>query len=302
MSLNEKFILAIFIAISCAMLLLITKRSSVSSDFYFRVKSWFWMLFILLISVFLSSVFMPLLIAFVVMTCMFEITSVSRLNKVESVGFLLSVMIIIITSLISNELMLWNVFLIAIFLITVLLVTFFHFNNKKKNKEQTLTLPVLIIFILHCIFTMSVMYLINNNDKNTAISYLLYLIFTTQFSDVFQYLGGKKFGKHKLSPLISPNKTIEGAISGVLTMTFSGMVVAFYLMGFTIKEGMLISFCVTTAGVIGDLFVSWFKRKMAIKDMGTLIPGHGGMMDRIDSLLLSTPIFLIMVECLINIE
>lgn len=297
MNINEKFILTIFITISCAMLLLIKKRSSVSSDFYFRVRSWFWMLFILLISVFLHSVLMPLLIAFVIMICTFEITSVSRLNKVESVGFLSSVIIIIITSLTLNELMMWNVFLIALLLFTLL-----YINNNKNTKEQTLTTPIFMIFTLHCIFIMSVMYLIHNNDKNTAISYLLYLVFTTQFSDVFQYLGGKKFGKRKLSPLISPNKTIEGAVSGVLIMTFTGMVVAFHLMDFTIKQGIFISFCVTTSGVLGDLFVSWFKRKMGIKDMGTLIPGHGGMMDRIDSLLLSTPLFLVMVECLINNE
>lgn len=124
----------------------------------------------------------------------------------------------------------------------------------------------------------------------TEVKILIWLVLLTAFgTDTFAYITGLAMGKHKLCPKISPKKTIEGAIGGVLG---SGLLsIAF---GYFFGEAHLLHFA--TIGLfgsvfaqLGDLTASVFKRKMGIKDYGTLIPGHGGIMDRFDSVLFTAP-------------
>lgn len=159
-------------------------------------------------------------------------------------------------------------------------------------------IPILSIIILLAAFLFSFRLLLNNKDSELAMSYVLYLIFTTQFNDAIQYFVGKKFGKHQLCPTISPNKTVEGAIGGGLIVSLLATVVALSITPFSLISAMVISFTLTVLGVSGDVSVSWVKRKFGVKDMGDLLPGHGGILDRIDSLLLATPIFFFIVELL----
>lgn len=110
--------------------------------------------------------------------------------------------------------------------------------------------------------------------------------------DSFALFGGKRFGKHKLAPLVSPNKTVEGAVCGAISSLFAGLAV-YYLMKLYAPVPLLP--CLLTAlisssiGQIGDLAESLIKRMIDIKDFSNLIPGHGGMFDRADSLLFSIP-------------
>jgi phosphatidate cytidylyltransferase len=119
---------------------------------------------------------------------------------------------------------------------------------------------------------------------------LLFVVFITQMNDVFQFTWGKLFGKFKITPKISPNKTWEGFIGGILTSTVVGYYLRF-LTPFSEKEALLVSFSVACAGFIGDVVVSAIKRDIGKKDTGDLIPGHGGILDRIDSLAMTAPVF-----------
>ncbi len=119
---------------------------------------------------------------------------------------------------------------------------------------------------------------------------LVWLIFLTAFgTDIMAYFTGYAFGKHKLAPKISPKKTIEGSIGGIL-----GSVIFCAVFGYFATPGLLMH-CIIIGilgGVIsqfGDLTASIFKRKMGIKDYGNLIPGHGGILDRFDSVLFTAP-------------
>ena len=119
---------------------------------------------------------------------------------------------------------------------------------------------------------------------------LVWLIFLTAFgTDIMAYFTGYFLGKHKLCPKISPKKTIEGSIGGVI-----GSVVLSALFGYFFFERILIH-CIIIGiigGIVsqfGDLTASVFKRKMGIKDYGNLIPGHGGILDRFDSVLFTAP-------------
>ncbi len=120
-------------------------------------------------------------------------------------------------------------------------------------------------------------------------------IVPTIISDTFALFGGRKFGKHKLSPHISPNKTVEGLICGLLAATLSGFLVHYVLIAFDrqlipLWAEIVTSFGAAVAGAFGDLAASAVKREAGIKDYSNLIPGHGGMLDRADSVLFSIPV------------
>lgn len=123
---------------------------------------------------------------------------------------------------------------------------------------------------------------------------LLWILLCTGLNDVFAYLCGRTFGRRKLMPRTSPNKTWAGALGAVALTTLLSTAIAYYVFRESTLDrwphllslGLLIS----VLGQIGDLIVSAIKRDLAIKDMGSLLPGHGGLLDRFDSLLLVAPI------------
>lgn len=119
---------------------------------------------------------------------------------------------------------------------------------------------------------------------------LLFVVFITEINDVFQFTWGKLTGKHKIIPKVSPNKTWEGFIGGVLTTTAIGYFLRF-LTPFNELEAVLVTLLIACVGFVGDVVVSAIKRDIGLKDTGTLIPGHGGMLDRIDSLSMTAPVF-----------
>jgi phosphatidate cytidylyltransferase len=119
---------------------------------------------------------------------------------------------------------------------------------------------------------------------------VLFLVFVVEISDVLQYIWGKTLGRHKIIPTVSPNKTWEGFIGGVATATLLSLAIRF-LTPFSIGETLLVSLLVTVSGFLGGAVMSAVKRDFGVKDFGSVIPGHGGMLDRVDSLCYSAPIF-----------
>lgn len=119
---------------------------------------------------------------------------------------------------------------------------------------------------------------------------LLFIVFITEMNDVFQFTWGKLLGRYKVMPTISPNKTWEGLIGGVITTTIVGYFLRF-LTPFSEMEAIIVCFSVSIAGFIGDVVISAVKRDIGKKDTGTTIPGHGGILDRIDSLAMTGPVF-----------
>lgn len=119
---------------------------------------------------------------------------------------------------------------------------------------------------------------------------LLFVVFLTEINDVMQFTWGKLLGKYKIIPKVSPNKTWEGFLGGMICTTTIGYFLAFLtpLDGYLI---VLVSIVIAFAGFIGDVVMSAVKRDIGVKDSGTLIPGHGGVLDRIDSLAYTAPAF-----------
>ena len=112
---------------------------------------------------------------------------------------------------------------------------------------------------------------------------ILYLFALTWTFDTFAYIFGVKFGKHKILPLISPKKSWEGFIGGLIFTT----ILAIFIFGENINKILVYSVLIPISATLGDFIESYYKRKAMAKDSGNLIPGHGGMLDRMDSLLIS---------------
>ncbi|CAG7843986.1 Phosphatidate cytidylyltransferase [Pseudoclavibacter triregionum] len=119
---------------------------------------------------------------------------------------------------------------------------------------------------------------------------LLFLVLVVQGSDVLQYVWGKTLGRHRIAPKVSPNKTWEGFIGGVLSATALGASL-WWLTPFTAWQSAAFALVSCLLGFAGGLVMSSIKRDRGIKDFGSLIPGHGGVMDRIDSLVFAGPVF-----------
>jgi phosphatidate cytidylyltransferase len=119
----------------------------------------------------------------------------------------------------------------------------------------------------------------------------LLLLCAVYFSDTFALYGGKLFGRHLMAPGISPKKTWEGAASGILGALAGGAVVhTWFFHALPLAHALVLSVLLALAGMAGDLGESLLKRGADVKDSGTFLPGHGGMLDRLDSLLLAAPI------------
>lgn len=120
---------------------------------------------------------------------------------------------------------------------------------------------------------------------------LLMLILITQLNDVAQYVWGRLFGLRRISPSVSPNKTVAGFVGGVVTTIVVSAAVGPYLTPMDVSMSLAAGGLVAVAGFLGDLSVSAVKRDLQIKDTGAAIPGHGGVLDRIDSLTFAAPVF-----------
>jgi len=129
------------------------------------------------------------------------------------------------------------------------------------------------------------------NARAGSVGLVLFLIFTTQFNDICRYIWGKMLGRHKIILKVSPNKTWEGFIGGLVTITLCAGWIAPLLTPLTRTQGLVAGIIIASSGFIGDVVVSSVKRDLQIKDSGQLIPGHGGILDRLDSLFYAAPLF-----------
>lgn len=125
----------------------------------------------------------------------------------------------------------------------------------------------------------------------------LLLILTVAISDTFQYYTGRTLGRHPLAPVVSPKKTIEGAIGG-----FAGAALALAVIGhwwlpqMSLLARIVLGLAIAAVGIVGDLFESLLKRSVNMKDASAVIPGHGGVLDRIDALLFAAPVYYVFVR------
>lgn len=177
-----------------------------------------------------------------------------------------------------------NVFMMAWIALVIMAGSLTMFKMDKVKPVDAMATIVGVIYVVFFAFHVVLV------DELDNLSIMKWLILLTAFgSDIFAYFTGMLIGKHKLCPSLSPKKTIEGAIGGVV-----GSALLSTLFGFLFAKQYLVHFIIigvlaSPVSMLGDLTASAYKRHMGIKDYGDLIPGHGGIMDRFDSVLFTAP-------------
>lgn len=153
-------------------------------------------------------------------------------------------------------------------------------NSKKYNLNDALFLTASTLFVG---LSFNLLILV----RNFSLNYVIYLFIISIMTDTFAYITGRYIGKNKLAPLISPKKTIEGSIGGSIMGVIAGVIYYTTVINPAIDLGIIIfvTLCLSIIGQLGDLIFSAIKRYYNVKDFSNLIPGHGGILDRLDSII-----------------
>ncbi len=248
-----------------------------------RVISAIVMFAILGVCVFLSPISRILLLCFCALCALLEMVNAMRRLRIHIESVPLFIYIVIHSLLCLLQAQTWTYVcaygaaLLAILCICIV---------KNRAKDALGSLFVLNYPIL--LFALVMWVLMQDNWKITSAT----ACFATWLCDAFALFGGKLFGRHKLAPHVSPNKTIEGSVCGAVFSLLGGLA-AWYLLKnsfeISLLSALLTALLASSMGQFGDLAASLFKRAAGLKDYSKLIPGHGGMLDRADSLLFSIP-------------
>ncbi|NQT29479.1 MAG: phosphatidate cytidylyltransferase [Candidatus Saganbacteria bacterium] len=157
----------------------------------------------------------------------------------------------------------------------------------KRPKEAIVDISVTLLGMIYIGWFFSYFLFIRALTDRGA--YILFMMFTVWALDIVAYLVGSKFGKHKLLPSVSPNKSVEGAIAGFIVALIAAAVFG-YFAGFALEHSLILGALIGVVAQLSDLVESLIKRDAGVKDSGNLIPGHGGVLDRMDSFILTAPV------------
>ena len=193
--------------------------------------------------------------------------------------------------------MIWLVYAAAVWWFSI---TYYLKQAQPKAAQQRLYFDKLVVAIIVIPAAFIAMHLIHAMPDGKW--WLMYALALVWVADIGAYFSGKRFGKNKLAPHISPGKTSEG-LYGAIVATSLYTLVASYLFGMDQEMSvllLLLSVMLTFISVSGDLYVSFLKREIGLKDSGNILPGHGGILDRIDSVLAAMPVFVVGFHWLIS--
>jgi len=165
--------------------------------------------------------------------------------------------------------------------------------SKKEEAVSELGKKFLSVVYIALPYTLIVMIPFINNEYEYVNTTILGVFILVWVNDTFAYLIGSNFGKHKLLKRISPNKTWEGFLGGMIFTLLGAYVLAHYFTKLNFGNWVVFAFIVSIFGVLGDLIESMFKRQAGIKDSSNMIPGHGGFLDRMDSVIFAAPFIFI---------
>lgn len=238
-----------------------------------RIKTWL----IIIIVFYLGSINR---ISMLVLFALISYLSVMEFFKLFDIKITFEMKIISILIIGSNYFIIYrNMLYVFYFFIPCMTAVINMFVKRKK--EMTISFLISIYLISF------IAYLINIKSGISLITAYIILI---ELNDVYQYITGNIFGKRKIVPRISPSKTLEGVIGGVVLTT---MTILLFNTAYGYKLSIWMGPIISILGFLGDISISYFKRKTNKKDSGTILAGHGGILDRVDSLIFNSPVILL---------
>lgn len=238
---------------------------------------------LLLGSVFLSSDAFDFLFMIFGLACLYEFKRIVRIRGYYIFVAYLAVWGIFIH--ITQHPLLINMLLVLTLLVNFALLKFL-FSIKKTEFTSVQKFVIAVLYIGGgCIFLTMIPYK-NNEFAKFLIMGIFILIWV---NDTFAYLVGKSMGRTKLFPRVSPNKTVEGSFGGLIFACVAAYFMAYFETSLTLWQWILLAAIIVVTGNLGDLLESKFKRLAKVKDSGAILPGHGGIWDRLDSLIFAAP-------------
>lgn len=239
-----------------------------------RIKTWL----VIIIFFYLGSINK---VSMIVLFSLISYLSLIEFLKLFDVKITAEMKMISILIIGSNYFLIYQkmIYIFYFFIPAIIILISIFFSKGKK----------IILSLFFSVYLMSfISYLVN---IETGISLILAWIILIELNDVYQYITGNIFGKRKIVPRISPNKTLEGVIGGIIMTTAT---IFFLDIAYEYKINIWMGPIIAILGFLGDISISYFKRKTNKKDSGTILAGHGGILDRVDSLVFNSPVILLM--------
>lgn len=258
-----------------------------------RIKAWWVMIGALALAFWIGPLGIVLLFAFISLQCLREYISLTytRQGDHQALVWCFFIFLPLQYYLIANNN--YGLFstLIPVFAFLLLPIVAVYSTDTTRFLERAAKMQWGLMICVYCIshvpalMTLEIPGYAGNNALLVA-----FLVLAVQSSDVFQYVWGRLLGRRKISPHISPSKTVEGLVGGVLTSTALGAAL-WWITPFNFWQAALVALTINLLGFCGGLVLSAIKRDRGVKDWGTMIGGHGGMLDRVDSISFSAPVF-----------
>ncbi|PJJ48445.1 phosphatidate cytidylyltransferase [Hymenobacter chitinivorans DSM 11115] len=178
----------------------------------------------------------------------------------------------------------------AVLLLTPIVLVGIEMRRWPKVEQPFVNVGTTLLGLVYVSLPMTLLNVVADGPNGYDYRRIFALLFLVWCSDIGAYAAGKTFGKHKLAPSISPGKTWEGAIGGFLLTLVMGWALGFWLLDMTLAYRLVAAGTVAIFGPLGDLAESMLKRSVDVKDSGTIMPGHGGLLDRFDAFLFILPV------------
>ena len=259
-----------------------------------RTDSWWWMIGAFTLCVLLNQTIAVIFLGFISYLALKEYLSLIPTRRIDR-GILLFAYLAIPIQFYWAAIDWYGMFIVFV---PVWMFLFFPAFMALRGETQGFLRAVgtLSWGLMMTVFTLSHMawLLVSGDTVNPVaggVGLLLFLVVLTQFNDVAQYTWGKLLGRHQVTPTVSPKKTWEGLIGGVATTILVAALAGPYLTPMDWRWSALAGAVLGVAGFLGDITLSAVKRDLGVKDTGGLIPGHGGILDRVDSLTYAAPAF-----------
>jgi len=258
-----------------------------------RVNAWWVMVVVLAIAIAFGRVTTLVMFAFASFFALREFVTLSPTRPADYASLLISFYVVVPVqyALIGYEQYGTFAIFIPVYAFLLLPAVTTLSGDTQDFLERTAKIQWGIMVTVYCISYAPALLLLNIPGYGGADALLLfYMLFVVQLSDVLQYVFGKLLGRTKLAPRVSPSKTVEGLVGGGLAATLVGGAM-WWITPFTWQQSLLMSFLIVIMGVLGGLTLSAVKRSLGAKDWGVMIEGHGGMLDRLDSVSFAAPVF-----------
>jgi len=258
-----------------------------------RIKAWWVMIGLLAVAFWLGQLGIILLFAFISFQCLREFISLTHTRRGDHQALVWCFFFFLPLQYFLIGINWYGLFsiLIPVYAFLLLPITATLGSDTTRFLERAAKMQWGLMIGVYCLSHVPALMTLEIPQYTGRNALLIaFLVLTVQSSDVFQYVWGKLLGKRKILPEISPSKTLEGLIGGVLTSTAVGAAL-WWITPFNPWQAALVALTINLMGFFGGLVLSAIKRDRGVKDWGSMIEGHGGMLDRVDSISFSAPIF-----------